>query len=202
VYATVEDLCAPDQCPASPASLLDGCADLFSFTSAPTACGGSVVTTSGGFVATSWYFDASGKLTGALVYSDVPSTCPDGHDSYESVYGTICAQQGQESDACVPADGCSPESIVCKDCPAYPDEVLATYCGLTSTLAVTTTPTTCGGSILLVQADAGEFRYCFDSQRLLVGIKSRPAATGVESSSGSECIAKGMPIYACADDPG
>lgn len=196
------ELCGAGGCPASAADLKDGCADSLVFVSAATDCGGTVVIDGSGFVARSWYFDATGVLTGSVFSSDVPETCANG-SSYEVVHGTTCALAEETTDACLPPEGCEPAPLTCgarQDCPASADEVLARYCGSPSTLGVTSTATTCGGSLLLVQNSAEDLRYCFDRQGQLIGSLSRDAATGVETRHGSRCIESGTATYACGDD--
>jgi len=200
----LEELCAIGGCPESISSLVISCADSHELTKTPTDCDGSVVVDAAGFFSTSWFFDADGKLMGVRSSSDVPQTCANGSSSFTSNWGRVCLPNGEAVDACLPADGCAPEPLGCdasEGCPASPQDVMAKFCGKQGTLSVVTTPTTCGGTILLVEDADGAVRYCFDGEGRLVGTKSKPGATGIETNAGSDCIAQGTPTYACSDEP-
>lgn len=198
MYETLAALCAGGGgCPTSLDAFADSCAAGLSVDKARTSCGGTVVVVGQSFATSSWYFDASGALTGAISAGDVQELCADGHASNARVYGSVCPAITRLENACA-TDACGPLHMCNRgpDCPHHAADALSSYCSDPSTVSLSASPSTCGGHIVTVQRQNDQIRYCFDSEDWLTGIATQlPDASW--SLIGTDCRIQGARTYPC-----
>jgi hypothetical protein len=209
VYESVAMRCEPGACPSDPSWFDAECArGSIRGRQAATACGGSVVNVSFGYGETSWYFDGSGTLVGVKSSGDVSKTCPDGHESWSSVYGATCEPAVPWLDLCPPMppiDECNVAPLTCEGAPICNESLDGTVmdtCNDPVALSVTSSRTTCGGTLIAVDRGNGTVRYCFDARDVLVGMSSTASANGSVDLKGSNCSPEGAVELACPGNPG
>lgn len=162
-----------------------------------TACGGTAVTVGFGFGADIWYFNGNGKLVGLVLEGDVIADCPDSTLSSAHSYGETCEAVGEPEDAC--AAGCGGDPIECGDeriCPPtyrdLPHDVCQSGGGMTSTT------TSCGGTIVTMVTREGAGRYfCFDPQENLIGQGTQNEDGTRTLERGVDCEARGTTLNLC-----
>jgi hypothetical protein len=187
-------------CPNGPSDFEAHCARDLQVRQAITACGGTAVDVSSGYGNTTWYFAASGTLTGAVSKGDVLEVCPDGHTSSTEVYGTTCEVEEPWVGLCAPVDRCNVPPVTCDGAPSCNesmDAVVNANCNDTGALSVTSSQTTCGGTMIIVDRGNGSVRYCFDERSAFVGMSSQGTGGAVVTLKGSDCYPKGDVALAC-----
>jgi hypothetical protein len=197
-YETLDARCSNRDCPTSPDSFADQCAEGFEVSRGSTLCGGTVVVVGFGFGQTSWFFDASGALTGNISEGDVVEVCPDGRHTGARVYGNVCQASGGLAGACPPPGDCG-ATYVCDpspDCPRHSADALSSYCSNPSTVSLSASATTCGGHMVTVQRPGDQIRYCYDSGDWLTGIATQQP-DGAWSALGTDCRVQGARTYPC-----
>ncbi|HEX2872949.1 MAG TPA: hypothetical protein VHP33_16925 [Polyangiaceae bacterium] len=197
-YETLDATCALGGCPTSPDSFADQCAEGFDVSRGSTVCGGTVVVVGFGFGQTSWFFDASGTLTGNISQGDLVEVCPDGRHTGSHVYGNVCQASGDLADACPPPGDCGAtyDCAPSPDCPRRPEDALSSYCSHPRTVSLSASPSTCGGRMVTVQRADDQIRYCYDGRGWLTGIATQQA-DGSWSSLGTDCRIEGERTYPC-----
>lgn len=197
-YETLDVACPSGDCPTSPDSFADQCAEGFEVSRGSTVCGGTVVVVGYGFGQASWFFDANGALTGLISEGDLVEVCADGHRTSARVYGNVCQASGSLAGACAPPGACG-ATYVCDpspDCPRHSADALSSYCSDPTTVSLSASATTCGGHMVTVQRPGDEIRYCYDSQDWLTGIATLQP-DGAWSSLGTDCRIQGARTYPC-----
>lgn len=187
-YESLDVICSSGNCPATPDSFGDQCAKGLSVSRTGTVCGGTVVVNGFSFGQTSYFFDATGALTGVISIGDVEERCADGHATNARVYGEACPVSGILLDACETSVTCGAPYMCVPGptCPLHAADVLANYCSDPSTEVVRAWSTTCG-SMLTVSRTTDEVRYCYDAQDQLTGIATLKISDNSWSVLGTDC---------------
>lgn len=200
-YETLDVICSSGDCPRSPDAFADQCAEGFEVSRGSTVCGGTVVVVGFVFGQSSWFFDASGALTGLVSKDDIIEVCADGHRTSAHVYGNVCQASGDLASACVPPGECG-AIYMCDpgpNCPHHSADALSSYCDHPNTVSLSASPTTCGGHMVTVQSSADQSRYCYNSQDWLTGIATQQP-DGAWSSLGTDCRIQGARTYPCSPE--
>lgn len=198
-YESLDIICASGSCPQSPDDFGDLCAKGLVVGRTSTTCGGSVVVIGYSFGQTSWYFDASGALTGSISVGDVEEQCADGHRTNARVYGSVCQTSGILLDVCPTSDTCGAPHMCVPgpDCPLHAGDVLSSYCSDPTTEVVRAWDTTCGGHMLTVTRTTDEVRYCYDAQDRLTGVATLQISDNSWSLLGTDCRATNQSSLPC-----
>ena len=199
-YESLDVVCSSGNCPTSPDDFADQCAKGIDVGKTSTACGGTVVVIGFSFGQTSWFFDATGALTGIISVGDLEETCPDGsHSTNARVYGSVCQNSGIFLDACPRSDVCGGPHMCAPGptCPLHSADVLSTYCPDPTTEVVRSWDTTCGGHMLIVTRTSDEVRYCYDAQDQLTGVATHQSADNSWSLDGTDCRATNQSTLPC-----
>lgn len=184
-------------CPATPEDVPFQCEEQFAETTrAATTCGGTLVHTSTGFVASDWYFDAKGALVGLRSVSDTGPSCV---DTLGVIYGEVCDAVGQEEDLCRAA--CTNQPPLSKDGALLTEESydFGSLCADATIWQITQAATACDGKLYVVTRNDGWFeRYCFDEGGRLIGSgQEDPMGEPVEML-GATCRPSGANEPLCA----
>lgn len=97
---SLEEICAYEVCPSSPAQVPRECGSLVPTERRATACGGTLMSVSGGFSGRNWAFDHDDQLVGVEIWLDLPHECADGTQSFSTVYGSVCEAEAAATDLC------------------------------------------------------------------------------------------------------
>lgn len=205
----IEDLaqhCASSSCPESPDDVVPFCAndDFRGTTRSATECGGTLVSINYGLGYTDFYFDQDGALVGIVSLSDVGRECSDGHSTLVTQFGETCAAVGEPEDVCEGAPGCN-QTEVCGDTGVAfypcPGDLADFEANCSYARRVERYDSTCGGTIVIADANERVERFTFDQEGKLVGTDAN-GEMGRHQCWGKPCAPEGPAEVLCTNAGG
>lgn len=101
---SLEEACSSGTCPSSPDTVPRECGSPFPTKRYASACGGTIMSRSGGFSVANWVFDENDQLVGLETWVDVAQECADGTRSHSTIYGSTCETEGEGVPVCEAAE--------------------------------------------------------------------------------------------------